>query len=83
MAIAQDGNNNIIPIAFAIVESETLEAWSFFLTNVRGISNQNMTYAWFLIDTNPLKVQLDVVIADDNIHKHIQFTASDTLQQTL
>ncbi|XP_016168783.1 uncharacterized protein LOC107611360 [Arachis ipaensis] len=31
MAIAQDGNANILPIAFAIVEEETKEAWSFFL----------------------------------------------------
>ena len=35
MAIAQDGNSNILPIAFAVVEGETKEAWSFFLTNLR------------------------------------------------
>ena len=35
MAIAQDGNSNILPIAFAVVEEETREAWSFFLTNLR------------------------------------------------
>ena len=35
MAIAQDGNSNILPIAFALVEGETREAWSFFLTNLR------------------------------------------------
>ena len=34
MAIAQDGNSNILSIAFAIVEEETREAWSFFLTNL-------------------------------------------------
>ncbi|XP_016206331.1 uncharacterized protein LOC107646676 [Arachis ipaensis] len=32
--MAQDGNNNILPIAFAIVESESTESWSFFLTNL-------------------------------------------------
>ncbi|XP_050916234.1 uncharacterized protein LOC127131352 [Lathyrus oleraceus] len=35
MAMAQDGNGNIFPIAFALVESETKEAWSFFLKNLR------------------------------------------------
>ncbi|XP_057724141.1 uncharacterized protein LOC130940106 [Arachis stenosperma] len=32
---SQDGNNNIVPIAFAIVEGETSEAWHFFLSNLR------------------------------------------------
>ncbi|XP_016185629.1 uncharacterized protein LOC107627294 [Arachis ipaensis] len=35
MAIAQDGNANIFPIAFAMVEGETKEAWSFFLSYLR------------------------------------------------
>ncbi|XP_058787050.1 uncharacterized protein LOC131661500 [Vicia villosa] len=35
MAVAQDGNGNIFPIAFAIVEGETKDAWSFFLRNLR------------------------------------------------
>ncbi|XP_050908353.1 uncharacterized protein LOC127121976 [Lathyrus oleraceus] len=35
MAVAQDGNGNIFPIAFALVESETKESWSFFLKNLR------------------------------------------------
>ncbi|XP_050889964.1 uncharacterized protein LOC127095297 [Lathyrus oleraceus] len=35
MAVAQDGNGNIFLIAFALVESETKEAWSFFLKNLR------------------------------------------------
>ncbi|XP_015970788.1 uncharacterized protein LOC107494245 [Arachis duranensis] len=33
--ITKDGNSNILPIAFAIVESESTESWSFFLTNLR------------------------------------------------
>ncbi|RYQ89457.1 hypothetical protein Ahy_B09g096091 isoform E [Arachis hypogaea] len=32
---SQDGNNNIVPIAFAIVEGETSDAWHFFLSNLR------------------------------------------------
>ncbi|XP_016690573.1 uncharacterized protein [Gossypium hirsutum] len=35
LAISQDGNHNILPLAFAIVEGETKEAWAFFLTNLR------------------------------------------------
>ncbi|RYR21367.1 hypothetical protein Ahy_B03g066655 isoform A [Arachis hypogaea] len=35
MAIAQDGNANILPIAFAVVEGETKEAWASFLSYLR------------------------------------------------
>ncbi|XP_020967357.1 uncharacterized protein LOC107614787 [Arachis ipaensis] len=35
IAVAQDGNNNILPIGFAIVKSESTKSWSFFLTNLR------------------------------------------------
>ena len=35
MVVAQDGNNNIFPIAFALVEGETGGAWSFFLKNLQ------------------------------------------------
>ncbi|KAK7341934.1 hypothetical protein VNO80_24875 [Phaseolus coccineus] len=35
VVVAQDGRNNILPIAFAIVEGETTDAWFFFLRNLR------------------------------------------------
>ncbi|XP_057740335.1 uncharacterized protein LOC130957498 [Arachis stenosperma] len=35
LAIAQDGNSNILPIAFVLVEGENAESWSFFLSNLR------------------------------------------------
>ncbi|QHN94298.1 uncharacterized protein DS421_17g600040 [Arachis hypogaea] len=35
VVVSQDGNNNIVPIAFAIVEGETSDAWHFFLSNLR------------------------------------------------
>ncbi|XP_016200153.1 uncharacterized protein LOC107641163 [Arachis ipaensis] len=35
VAVAQDGNQNIVPIAFAIVEGEMADAWEFFLTNLQ------------------------------------------------
>ncbi|XP_015945596.1 uncharacterized protein LOC107470700 [Arachis duranensis] len=36
IAIAQDDNFNIIPIAFALVEGENAESWSFFLSHLRA-----------------------------------------------
>src|ERR1044072_160827 len=35
IATAQDGNSNILPIAFAIVESENTDSWSWFLKLIR------------------------------------------------
>ncbi|XP_058742263.1 uncharacterized protein LOC131614722 [Vicia villosa] len=35
MAVAQDGNNNIFPVAFALVEGEAAGGWGFFLRNLR------------------------------------------------
>ncbi|XP_073219670.1 uncharacterized protein [Cicer arietinum] len=35
VAVAQDGDDNVIPIAYALVEGETKEGWSFFLRNLR------------------------------------------------
>ncbi|XP_025640675.1 uncharacterized protein [Arachis hypogaea] len=35
IAMTQDGNSNIIPVVFVIVESETTKSCSFFLTNLR------------------------------------------------
>ncbi|XP_016162717.1 uncharacterized protein LOC107605365 [Arachis ipaensis] len=35
VAVAQDGNQNIVPIAFALVKGETADAWHFFLRNLR------------------------------------------------
>ncbi|XP_052110161.1 uncharacterized protein LOC127741515 [Arachis duranensis] len=35
VVVSQNGNNNIIPIAFALVEGETSDAWHFFLSNLR------------------------------------------------
>ncbi|XP_057740306.1 uncharacterized protein LOC130957466 [Arachis stenosperma] len=34
-AITQDGNSNILPVAFALVEGENAESWSIFLSHLR------------------------------------------------
>ncbi|XP_015954102.1 uncharacterized protein LOC107478477 [Arachis duranensis] len=35
LVLAQDGNLNILPITFALLEGENAESWSFFLSNLR------------------------------------------------
>ncbi|XP_025703187.1 uncharacterized protein [Arachis hypogaea] len=45
VAIAQDGNSNILPIAFALFEGENAESWSFFLSHLR----QHMTLPGLLV----------------------------------
>ncbi|XP_015939615.1 uncharacterized protein LOC107465137 [Arachis duranensis] len=35
VAIAQDGNSNILPVAFALIEGENAESLSFFLSHLR------------------------------------------------
>ncbi|KAI5383496.1 hypothetical protein KIW84_070758 [Lathyrus oleraceus] len=35
IAVAQDGNNNVFPIVFALVEGETVGGWGFFLRHLR------------------------------------------------
>ncbi|XP_057746253.1 uncharacterized protein LOC130965511 [Arachis stenosperma] len=35
VAVLQDGNNNIVPIAFVIVEGDTSDVWHFFISNLR------------------------------------------------
>ncbi|XP_052481885.1 uncharacterized protein LOC105784190 [Gossypium raimondii] len=44
LVVAQDGNRNVLPIAFAIVDKENMESWEFFLTNLQRyvISNDNI-----------------------------------------
>ena len=43
LAVAQDGNNKTIPIAFALVEGETKEGCSFFLKNLRRHVTQGLS----------------------------------------
>ena len=36
MAVAQDGNNNVFPISFSLVEGEMAGGWGFFLRHLRA-----------------------------------------------
>jgi len=35
IATTQDGNGHVLPLAFSVVEEETLTAWSWFLAHLR------------------------------------------------
>ena len=35
VAVAQDANGNILPVAFAIVDEETVESWCWFMEQFR------------------------------------------------
>ena len=45
VAVAQDGKDQLVLIAFAIVESENCDSWKFFLTNLNNVFeiNNNQT----------------------------------------
>jgi len=47
-AIGKDGNNQMLPIAFAVVEAETKEAWEWFLEllfdDLNGIDAKKMVF---------------------------------------
>ncbi|XP_058767146.1 uncharacterized protein LOC131640781 [Vicia villosa] len=45
MVVAQDGNSNIFPVAFALVEGETAGGWGFFLRNLRTHVAPNLDFA--------------------------------------
>ena len=36
-ATGRDGNNNIFPIAFGVVDKEETDSWTWFLTQLRTI----------------------------------------------
>jgi len=52
VAIAQDGQNNILPIAFTIVEGETADAWFFFLQYLQRYVTSQDGLCSFLTATN-------------------------------
>ena len=45
IVVAQDVANNIFPLAFVIVESETTDDWHFFCKTWEPTSHHNMVYA--------------------------------------
>ena len=48
MAVAQDGNKNVLPISFSIIEGEPLDAWHFYLSYLcRNVTLQEENYLIF------------------------------------
>nr|KYP50797.1 hypothetical protein KK1_027361 [Cajanus cajan] len=45
VVVAQDSNNKIFPIAFAIVEGETTKAWFFFYIISKDMFTLKMVFA--------------------------------------
>ncbi|XP_012568750.1 uncharacterized protein [Cicer arietinum] len=65
VAVAQDGNDNIIPIAYALVESETKEAWSFFLRNLRShVTPQGYCYGYSINESTYRYYRREIGIAN-------------------
>jgi hypothetical protein len=48
-AIGKDGNNQMLPIAFAVVEAETKESWDWFLELLLGDLNGIQAKKWSFI----------------------------------
>jgi hypothetical protein len=44
-AVGKDGNNGVYPIAFAVVEAETKDSWTWFMTNLlKDVGKKNWTF---------------------------------------
>ena len=51
MAVAQDGNKTIFPVALPLTERETLDAWHFFLDHLHAnVTPQECIY--FITDSH-------------------------------
>ncbi|KAL5180201.1 hypothetical protein HKD37_01G001376 [Glycine soja] len=46
MVTSQDGNGGVLPLAFAVVEGETLIAWSWFLAHLREHVTDKNALGW-------------------------------------
>ena len=52
MATSQDENGGVLPLAFVVVEGETLTTWSWFLTHLsEHVSQIKMVFVSYLIVT--------------------------------
>jgi hypothetical protein len=57
-ATGRDGNNNIFPIAFAIVDKEDTASWSWFLTQLKyAIGGEFGKYGYYTIISDRQKVK--------------------------
>jgi hypothetical protein len=69
-ATGRDGNNNIFPLAFGIVDREETASWSWFLTQLKyAIGGQSGNFGYYTIISDRQKVNCIV-------HKHMSLNMS-------
>ncbi|XP_074290667.1 uncharacterized protein LOC141617379 [Silene latifolia] len=49
VAATLDGNNGILPIAYAVVDKETKETWSFFFYHLKRMANTETRSKWVIM----------------------------------
>ena len=64
MATSQDGDTHIVPCAFAIVEGETKDAWSWFLLNIRQYVVKERQNLCLISDRHP---SILAAVADEHL----------------
>ncbi|RYR55311.1 hypothetical protein Ahy_A06g030551 [Arachis hypogaea] len=76
---SQDDNNNIVPIAFAIVEGETSDAWHFFLSNLRQYVTYRVKFSEKVQGPVPPKIDRQHWIFEDGagVRRNIQVSCFD------
>ena len=61
-ATGRDGNNNIFPIAFAIVDKENTASWSWFLTQLKyAIGGESGKFGYYTNISDRQKVLLSLL----------------------
>jgi hypothetical protein len=63
-AVGKDGNNQMMPIAFAIVEAETKESWAWFINILMEDLNSIHYRKWSFISDQQKVVLLDIYWCD-------------------
>ena len=62
-ATARDGNNNIYPITFGVVEVEDTPSWSWFLTQLKiAIGGEKGKFGYYTIISDRQKVSSRALI---------------------
>ena len=55
-ATGRDGNNNIFPIAFGVVDKEETDIWTWFLTQLRTVIGTSNKFGKYTIMSDRQKV---------------------------
>ena len=70
-ATGRDGNNNIYPIAFGVVDKEDKDSWTWFLTQLKdALDGESGKFGYYTIISDRQKV---------NFSSHIYIVLSDIM----